>query len=89
MERASYYSELYIAHCTSHYTLYITLHTLLSRMAYLEWPNSSRNAKKNFCYHVILHTPGVGGQNPKCQKFHTFFIFSSLTQNVDSGETVE
>ena len=32
-------------------------------MAYLEWPESSRNAKKNFCfyYHVKFHTPVGGG----------------------------
>ena len=40
-------------------------------------PNSSRNAKKIFYYHVNFHTPG-GGQKPKCEKIHTFFFVSIL-----------
>ena len=45
------------------------------RMAWLDWRNSSRNAKKNFYYHVIFHTlGGFGGHT----QFHTLFIFSIL-----------
>ena len=58
------------------------------RMAYLEWPNSSRNAKKNFYYHVKFYTLGrVGGQNPKCEKFHTLFISSILTASLTNSHS--
>ena len=40
----------------------------------LEWPNLFRNAKKNFYYYEKFHISGGGGQNPKCEKFNTFFL---------------
>ena len=54
----------------------------------LEWHNLSRNAKKNFYYHVKFHTlGGVGGQNPQCEKFHTLFISSILTASLTNSHS--
>ena len=44
----------------------------------LEWPNSSRNAKKNFYYYVNYHTLGGGGSKPKVWKISQFFLFWRL-----------
>ena len=39
----------------------------------LEWPNLSRNAKKNFYYHVKFHTPWDRGVKTQSVKNSTLF----------------